>query len=246
MPARRAATGADDAAEITVFDADKANIFAIAIDEDRVFAASSPGGRVYLIEGDSEARVFFDPEEDYIWALAVDADGQLWVGAGDPAAVYRVATDGTSQLVHRPAAAHVVRLRLDTEGRVLAGTEAPGRLYRYDSGGNPFALLDTDMAELSAIAVAPDGVVWAAGVAKGEESAAAGETTSVAITIASTSIAASARSSSALLPGSRTAHSVARRASSGQGASSRAATSISRERILSSSLSRSTTRAPLS
>ena len=57
----RLRTGQPDA---TVFDADESNIFALAAAGDRVYAASSPDGKVYVIEGTSAARVFFDPDEE--------------------------------------------------------------------------------------------------------------------------------------------------------------------------------------
>src|SRR5690606_5521341 len=60
------------------FDAPEANIFAVAVSGSRVYAASSPEGKVYVIEGESEAREFFDPSETYIWALAVDAEDRVW------------------------------------------------------------------------------------------------------------------------------------------------------------------------
>jgi hypothetical protein len=172
-------------AEETVLDTPETNIFAIATSGSRVYAASSPEGKVYLIDGDSPARVFFDPTENYIWALSVDRVGRLWVGAGNPAVIYRVAADGTSQIISRPPAAHVVSLVLDTDGRMLAGTESPGRLYRFNESDQPFALLDTGLAELRAIAVAGN-IVYAAAVAKAEEAASGGETTSVAVTLAAT------------------------------------------------------------
>lgn len=171
-------------AEETVFDAPEANIFAVTTAGTRVYAASAPDGKVYVVDGDAAARVFFDPEEKYIWALAVDGAGRLWVGAGNPAVVYRVTPDGTGQVVYKPAAAHVVSLATDASGRVLAGTEAPGRLYRFDANDRPFVLLDSGLQELRASSANEAGVVFAAAVAKGEEAASAGETTSVAIALA--------------------------------------------------------------
>jgi hypothetical protein len=173
------------ATEETVFDAPEANIFAVAVSGARTYAASSPEGKVYVIEGDAPARVFFDPTENYIWALAVDRAGRLWVGAGNPAVIYRVAPDGTSQVISRPPATHVVSLTLDGGGRMMAGTESPGRLYRFSETDQPFVLLDTGLAELRAMTVAGN-VTWAAGIAKGDETASAGETTSVAVTLAAT------------------------------------------------------------
>ena len=97
-----------------MFDADEANIFAVAIAGTRVYFASSPDGRVYVIDGAAPARVFFDPSEKYIWALAVDDAGRLWIGAGSPAVVYRVDRDGTGKPVYRPPAGHVVALARDS------------------------------------------------------------------------------------------------------------------------------------
>jgi hypothetical protein len=154
----------------TVFDADEPNVFAVASSGNRVYAASSPDGRVYVIDGTSPARPFFDPTEKYIWALAVDATGRLWVGAGSPAAVYRVEQDGTSKVMYRPPAGHVVTLARDADGRVLAGTESPGRLYRFGSDDRPFALLDSGLTELRAVSAGPDGVVYAAALNRGDDS----------------------------------------------------------------------------
>lgn len=168
--------------EETVFDAPEANVFAIAAAGNRVYAGASPDGKVYVIEGTAAARVFFDPAEKYIWALAVDGQGRLWVGAGNPAVLYRVSADGSSTVVYRPPAAHVVAITLDASGRILAGTESPGRLYRFDQNDRPFVLLDSGLAELRAVSVDEAGVVFAAGVAKGDD-ASAGEAVSIASAI---------------------------------------------------------------
>jgi sugar lactone lactonase YvrE len=156
-------------AEETVFDADEPNIFAVAVAGNRVYAASSPDGRVYVIEGNAPAKPFFDPAEKYIWALTVDATGRLWVGAGSPATVYRVDQDGTSKVMYRPPAGHVVTLAKDADGRVLAGTESPGRLYRFGPDDRPFAMLDSGLTELRAVSAGPDGVIYAAALNRGDD-----------------------------------------------------------------------------
>jgi hypothetical protein len=169
--------------EQTVFDSGENNVFALAVSGSRVYAASGPDGRVYVIEADGTAKPFFDPEEKYIWALHVDPAGRLWVGAGNPAVIYRVDAGGTSTVVYRPPAGHVVMLAADASGQILAGTESPGRLYRLDANDRPFVLLESGLAELRAVSNAPNGVIYAAAVAKGDESSSGGETTSVAVTL---------------------------------------------------------------
>jgi hypothetical protein len=171
-------------AEETVFDADEASVFAIAVAGTRVYAATSPDGRVYVIEGTNPARPFFDPVEKYIWALAADAAGSLWIGAGSPAVMYRVDSGGTGQVIYRPPAAHVVCLARDAAGRLLAGTESPGRLYRFEASNRPFVLLDSGLTELRSVALGPNGVLFAAAVARGEDAApSGGEAASIAVAV---------------------------------------------------------------
>ncbi len=172
--------------EQTVFDSEETNVFALAASGSRVYAATSPDGRVYVMEGDTPARPFFDPNEKYIWALAVDPGGRLWVGAGNPAVVYRVDAAGTGQAVYRPPATHVVTLGRDASGRMLAGTETPGRLYRFDAADRPFVLLDSGLTELRAVTQAADGVLFAAAVSSGD-SGSSGEASSIAATLGTTS-----------------------------------------------------------
>src|SRR6185295_9008077 len=134
---------------------------------------------------------------------AVDKTGRLWVGAGNPAVIYRVDAAGTGQAVYRPPAAHVVCLGVDAGGRIFAGTESPGRLYRLDNDGTkPFVVLDSGLNELRAVSFGPEGLTFAAALAKGDDSQAS-ELTSISAALPppatpggspSTSSAASRRS----------------------------------------------------
>ncbi|NQW03642.1 MAG: hypothetical protein HQ485_06405 [Acidobacteria bacterium] len=162
----RVVRGRGDQVE-TLLDVEPSAIHALALSGGRVFAASSPQGRVHVIEPDGTSRVFFDPEEPFIWALETDQQGRLWVGAGHPAVIYRVDPDGTSHAVYRPNARHVVSLGMDNTGRMFAGTETPARLYRFDDTDRPFAVFEPGLTELRAIRPAPDGAVYVAALTTG-------------------------------------------------------------------------------
>ena len=157
-------------------------IFAVAVSGSRTYFATSPDGRVYVIDGTGGARPFFDPKEKYIWALAVDRQGQLWVGAGTPAVIYRVDANGTGRPLYRPPAAHVVCFTIDADGRMLAGTESPGRVYRFDAADRPSVVLDTGLTEARAIATGRNGELYVAAIGRGDDTApSTGETTSIAV-----------------------------------------------------------------
>ncbi len=70
-----------------------------------VYAATLPSGKVYKLDPHAEgktddtATLVFDPEATqekpkYVWDLAFDAKGRLYVATGAPAAVYRVIPGG--------------------------------------------------------------------------------------------------------------------------------------------------------
>ena len=57
----------------TVAELDGVAIQAIAIDSrDRVYAATSPDGKVYRVDGTAKPETFYDPKAKYIWALAFE------------------------------------------------------------------------------------------------------------------------------------------------------------------------------
>ena len=41
------------------------------------------------------ASVFFDPKTKYIWALALDREGRLYIGTGDRGEIFRVDRSGS-------------------------------------------------------------------------------------------------------------------------------------------------------
>ena len=80
-------------------DLDALEIHAIAVDsKDRVYAATSPDGKVYRITGNGKPEVFYDPKAKYIWAMAFDSKGDLFVATGDQGEIHRVTPDGKGKV----------------------------------------------------------------------------------------------------------------------------------------------------
>jgi hypothetical protein len=121
---------------------------------DSLFVATSPDGRVYKVSAAGVAEPFFDPEDKYIWAMASDASGRIYVATGDPQGrVYRVSPAGEGEPLYTSTAAHVVSMVVDQQRRLVVGTESPGRVFRLDDEGRPFLLLDTNLQEVRALRV---------------------------------------------------------------------------------------------
>src|SRR5207237_6943373 len=82
------------------FRAKELEVQALVIDKnDNIFAANSPSGKIYKIKPDGDSKVFFDPEDKYIWSLALDDEGNLYAGTGDKGKIYKIDKNGSGKLL---------------------------------------------------------------------------------------------------------------------------------------------------
>ncbi len=143
-------------------------VFALAAGADGVlYAGTSPNGKIYKITADGDASEFFDPREEYIWSLVLDEQGRLIAGTGSKGNVYRVMPDGRGEVWFESGQRHAMSLALDAGGNVLVGTDPDGILYRVSPEGAVFALHDSDLPEVRAIAAGGDGAIYFAAMGGG-------------------------------------------------------------------------------
>jgi sugar lactone lactonase YvrE len=140
-----------------------------------VYAATLPSARVYRIDpntankNDESATLVFDPaateeKPKYVWDLAFDAQGRLYVATGAPAAIYRVTPGSKPTLFYKSDEEHIRSLAFDRSGNLIAGSDGTGLIYRIDPSGKAFVLYDSPKKEITSVVVAPDGSIYAAGV----------------------------------------------------------------------------------
>jgi len=141
-----------------------------------VYAAVSPGGKVYKISPSGKSRLIFDSGQPFVWALTWDADGQLLVGTGgEHGKLYRILT-GTSipvdaQPLHVFTEGHVRAVSVAPDGKIYVGTGAAGVLYQVDpTSGNANALYEVTApggnqnGEVLAVAASAKGVYFGTSV----------------------------------------------------------------------------------
>jgi outer membrane protein assembly factor BamB len=161
----------------TVFESTDLVAQAIAFDaKGTLYVATSPDGKVYRVSASGEKTVFFDPKSKYIWDLAFASDGTLYVATGDKGQVFAVSPDGKGEVFYASDEAHIRVLAFDNHSNLLAGTEPSGRILRINRSNNKggkdkdsqagegFVLYETGKREVTAIAVAPDGKIYAAAI----------------------------------------------------------------------------------
>ncbi|HEX8457871.1 MAG TPA: hypothetical protein VF656_11285 [Pyrinomonadaceae bacterium] len=148
-----------------LYDAAELDVTALVVGRDgALYAGTSPDGKVYRIGTDGRAAEYFDPPDKYIWSLAVLADGALAVGTGDTGKLYRVRAAGAKpeeSLLIDVNETHVISLAVDKQGQLIAGTDPGGLVLRVSPEGKAFALFDSPLRELHALAVAPDNSIYA-------------------------------------------------------------------------------------
>jgi hypothetical protein len=173
---------------IAIFGPQELSVQALAIDAGgTIYAATSPDGKVYKLtrnvsaaapeKGKSaktapkpadtdlnySATVYFDPKTKYIWSLALDKQGNLYVGTGDRGEIYRVDANGTGTLFFKSDEAQIRALTFDVRGNLIAGTDGSGLIYRITPQGDAFALYSAAKKEITALAVDVAGNIYAAG-----------------------------------------------------------------------------------
>ena len=153
-----------------VFDSADLSAQTIAFDsKGTLFVGTSPDGKVYKISATGEKSVFFDPKTKYIWDLAFAPDGTLFVATGDKGQVFAVASDGKGELFYASDEAHIRVLAFDGRGNLIAGTEPSGRILRISrnsgkSAAEGFVLYETSKREVTSLAVAADGAIYASAI----------------------------------------------------------------------------------
>jgi hypothetical protein len=167
-----------------------------------IYAGTAPDGKVYKIEhktggksesakdtekdkGDSDkdagkprvdpawsATVYFAPGTKYIWDLALDKTGDLYVATGDHGEIYKVTAKGEHSLFFKSDETHIRTLALDAQENVIAGSDGSGLVYRISPAGEGFVLYSAPKKEITALALDHAGNIYAAAV--GEKRAAPG------------------------------------------------------------------------
>jgi WD40 repeat protein len=154
-----------------------------------VYAATVPGGKVYRIKpGQSDldettAAVVFDAasvhnansakqdQAHYIWDLAFDNQGALYIATGGPAAIYRVDVSAEKphvEVYFESDEQHIRCILFEPNGNLIAGSDGGGLVYRIGKDRKGLVIYNAPKREVTALAESSDGRLYVASV--GEKS----------------------------------------------------------------------------
>jgi hypothetical protein len=182
---------------VAIFQPQELQVQALVMDKKgALYAATNPDGKVYKIErsastsisptgkanqSDWKSSVFFDPQTKYIWALALDGAGNLYVATGDHGEVFRVTPDGQHSLFFKSDEPHIRVLAFDVQGNLIAGSDGSGLIYRITPKGDGFVLYSAPKREITSLALDASGNLYFA--AAGEKRAGGGASPTVPLTL---------------------------------------------------------------
>ena len=182
-----------DGKPFTLFESRDVSVQVVRIGPDgSLYAATVPSGKVYKLnpnatakQDESSARVIFDASkaEDsgsgaesrssrdsksrYIWDMTFDASGKLYIAVGGPGAIYRVdpaSPDAKPETFFKSDEQHIRALAWDAKGNLIAGSDGSGLVYRISPQGKGYVLFEAPRREITSVAVAANGTVFAASV----------------------------------------------------------------------------------
>jgi sugar lactone lactonase YvrE len=175
----------------TLFETKDLAIQALCLGPDgSLYASVLPSGKVFKLDPNATTRqdeatatVVFDAAKapdpfaaspsgsapnsgsHYIWDLTFDSAGHLYVATGNPAAIYRVDVSkpgATPELFFKSDEAHIRNLAWDAKGNLIAGSDGSGLVYRIDPHGKGYVLFQAPRREITSIAIASNGTIYAA------------------------------------------------------------------------------------
>ncbi len=108
-----------------------------------------------------------ESKSHYIWDLAFDHAGRLYIAAGGPGAIYRIdpsKPSATPEEFFKSDEQHIRCMAWDSKGNLIAGSDGSGLVYRISPQGKGYVLFDAPRREITSVAVAADGAIYAASV----------------------------------------------------------------------------------
>ncbi|MHC4779287.1 MAG: SMP-30/gluconolactonase/LRE family protein [Planctomycetota bacterium] len=136
-------------------------ISALVADEDQtVYAAVVPGGKIYRIPPSGKPAVIRLPDP-YVWALDFDTSGNLLAATGPKGKLYRVDKGGgwVKEVFASENEKNLLSLAVGPEGTIFCGSAETGILYRISPDGKVGAVHDFKEREVRAILYGKDGLI---------------------------------------------------------------------------------------
>lgn len=127
-----------------------------------------------VVDASWNSSVYLEPGTKYIWDLALDKAGNLYVATGDHGEIFRVTSKGEHSVFFKSDETHIRVLAFDAQNNLIAGSDGSGLIYRISPSGDGFVLYSAPKKEITALAIDSAGNIYAAAVGEKRSSGGSG------------------------------------------------------------------------
>src|SRR5262249_51640096 len=106
-------------------------------------------------------ELVYETSAPFLWALATEPDGTMFVGSGNEGKVFKIDADGKGWLFFDSAELEVHAIAPGPNGTIYVGTSPDGKIYKVDKNGVAASFFDPDDKYIWALAVDAKGNVYA-------------------------------------------------------------------------------------
>src|ERR1043166_8814371 len=122
-------------------------------------------GRLWLAPRFQEV---YDAPLSYVWALAQDSKGNLFIGGGPGGRVFKVTPDGKKSTFFETDALEIHALALDAKDNLYAATSPDSKIYKIDPAGKSSLFVDPKVKYIWSMSFNSHGDLFLATGDKGE------------------------------------------------------------------------------
>jgi len=156
---------ANDSADANAVEAEEflsnEHIFAMTTDVAGRLLAGISGNKCRLcrFKNDKYEVIFELNEDKYIFAIAIDAGGNIYLGTGPEGRIYKLDPSGRkSELIYDSLDKNILSLAIGKDGFVYAGSDSRGLVYKINTRTKTATVLyDSDQPEITALLFIEDG-----------------------------------------------------------------------------------------
>jgi hypothetical protein len=99
----------------------------------------------------------FKTDQQYVWASASDANGNIYLGTGGEGRIYKVSSTGNGALFADLNELNVSAIAVKKDGGLYAATSPDGKVYQVDSSGKASIYFDPKEKYIWSLALMADG-----------------------------------------------------------------------------------------
>jgi hypothetical protein len=110
-------------------------VWALAFDakQNALYAATGPDGKIFRVDAQGKAQVYYDADEAHVVSLAVAVDGTLYAGSSGKALLWAINGPGRARVVHDFDADDVSAIAVAKDGTVYATANKYGGSFSLPS-----------------------------------------------------------------------------------------------------------------